>query len=115
MMIEFPGHSYNPIADINYYFEWTLDPEMHLDPVPLLPGYRFRYLVHVLLHEFGHTLGLEDLSDHDIDGYLMSYHPESKIFTEIPEEEVDYVRQVYRAHTPQALPATTDPRPPLVP
>ena len=123
MRIEVPGHLYSPIddpddpdGDRNKYYEWTLNVDMHLNPVPFLTSSKFYYLVHVLMHEFGHTLGLEDLSKYGISGdYLMVYHPIEKTFTEISDKEIDYVREVYRGHTPQALPPTTVPRPPPFP
>ena len=106
MRIEYPGHSYDPGADINYYFEWTSKPDEHLLIIP--NSYRLYYLPMVLMHEFGHALGLQDLyrSPFYIEGYLMSGIKFGDLVTAIPDDDIDYLRDVYRNHTPQALPAT---------
>ena len=53
------------------------------------------YLPGLIMHEFGHTIRLEDLYEHagDREGYLMNddFYPSS-----IPDEDEDYVEQVYR-------------------
>ncbi len=54
----------------------------------------YRYLPSVVMHEFGHTAGLQDLYKYTgYDDYLMDFTYQA---TAIPQEDIDYIRQVYR-------------------
>ena len=72
----------------------------------------FQYLPMAMMHEFGHTLGLEELYllDKSYPGYVMYKPPEDGVYTAVPQKDVEYVRQVYRNHTPQPIPPA-NPRP----
>ena len=57
------------------------------------------YLLPTVLHELGHTIGLDDLNDPTYGGryagYLM-YSPGT--MTAIPPSDLNYVQQTYREH-----------------
>ena len=77
---------------------WTGNPS---DDGVFIAGKQRRYLPAVLMHEFGHTLGLEDLyrfdtpSSQPYAGYLM-HDALNKTF--VPSKDRKYLRQVYREH-----------------
>lgn len=57
------------------------------------------------LHEFGHALGLHDLYWFGLGrGSVIDAVERGELHTATPVEDIDYVRDVYRNHTPQALP-----------
>ena len=55
----------------------------------------FEYLPSIMMHEFGHTLGLTDLYEYpgQYPGYLMTSNEKQ---TAIPAKDINYVEQVYR-------------------
>ena len=83
---------------------WTNDIRLH-DVLPV--GYDlssraiYFYFPHAVLHEFGHTFGLADLSNHgyfsDLQGSIMRYR--EGVFTSLPSADVTYLREVYTNHT----------------
>ena len=109
LRIEQPPKRYNSRTRKNEEFIWTLNPKLHFVEHPVVGHNRFFYLPLALMHELGHSLGLRDLGDKG--GYLMGSLDDGELYTAIPDKDVDYLSDVYRNHTAQALPATTEPRP----
>ena len=81
-------------------YVWTNNRSLHGEPAE--GGGKYYYLPSVMMHEFGHTAGLGELSNFGrYSGYIM-YYPEKQ--TEIPNKDRDFLRDVYRNHTPHAIP-----------
>ncbi len=94
MRIEEPAWTYT-IDDkenvIDLRVVWTNDPDLEGQDGFI---YKYRYLPSVVMHEFGHTAGLTDLYKHTgYDDYLMDFTYGA---TAIPQEDIDYIQQVYR-------------------
>ena len=100
MVIEDPPWGYGDKTGHTGYV-WTNDAKQHGHPVrgSTFPKKTYRYLPAVVMHEFGHTLGLEDLYKDKYQGrypksdYLMSGDGGQ---TAILPKDIDYVKQVYR-------------------
>ena len=75
---------------------WTDVEGDHGDPAP--KGRRWWYLYPTVLHELGHAIGLDDLTDPAHSGYLMHNPNSPSIITTIPPEDENYMDQVYRQH-----------------
>ena len=73
-------------------FEWTGSRSLHLMYTSERPNTRYKYLPAVILHEFGHALGLDDLPDSVFASYLM--HVAGKKIA-VPNQDVEYMKQVY--------------------
>ena len=95
---------YPPIGLINFgkgdqrqVFVWTETASLHHKEMtgPLANGRYFKYLPAVMLHELGHTLGLDDLVGID-NSYLMQKAGKKK---RVPGLDVEYIRQVYTKWT----------------
>ena len=78
---------------------WTLDEDRHLEEVDHNPWKKYLWFYRTALHEWGHTLMLDDLyafpslKYH----YLMGYRkplPNGGI----PATDIEYAHQVYRQH-----------------
>ena len=99
MVIEDPPWSYGgKPKKVHTEYVWTNILTQHGQSAG--SGKTYRYLPAVVMHEFGHTLGLTDLykypsSDHPrkYTGYLMTSTGKR---TAIPQLDIDYVKQVYR-------------------
>ncbi len=85
---------------------WTSDPGMHHETVKGMNAL-YAYLPQVFMHELGHASGLHDLYRFDqrrYRGYLMGLHRrEEDAHTSIPDKDLDYLREVYRNHTPHPM------------
>ena len=96
MVIEEPAWSYIPGGLLGLYGDhirrlWTND---HLDHNRTITEGTLIYLPSVLMHEFGHTVGLDDLYKYDgYAGYLMD---DTHGFQSIPILDKNYIKQVYR-------------------
>ena len=66
-------------------------------------GSTYFYLPSTLMHEFGHTAGLHDLYNFRFGEYrdYIMFHPGKR--TAIPDEDIDYLRDVYRNHAPHVI------------
>ena len=85
---------------------WTANASLHLVPIEdagIVAAY-YWYMPATVLHEFGHTLGLDDLYDNRTQGryyngryddYLMG---KQGTRDRVPTVDVDYLEQVYRHH-----------------
>ncbi len=98
MVIEEPAWSYIPAGPFGLFGEhirrlWTND---HLDHNRTITEGTLIYLPSVIMHEFGHTAGLEDLYKDEYNnkyqGYLMD---DTHGFTSIPTLDKNYIKQVY--------------------
>ena len=105
MVIEKPAWNYVARTETHTGVIWTFDYTKDFDWVN---GKLLRYLPAVVMHEFGHTLGLADLYKYPgkYPGYLMTRTgviadnmpttgPGTPAPT-VPRKDIDYVRQVYR-------------------
>ena len=94
-----------PVVAMDYYLGlpvrglWTLDEDRHLEEVDHNPWKKYLWFYRTALHEWGHTLMLDDLyafpslKYH----YLMGYRkplPNGGI----PATDIEYAHQVYRQH-----------------
>ena len=73
-------------------YRWTDVPSLHNEDVEGSPDHRWKYVGAVLMHEFGHTLGLP----HDVPA--PSIMPLSKRSLTIQQNDVDYLRKIYSGH-----------------
>ena len=79
-------------------FRWTNNRNLH-DKLHEEEG-KYQYFPPVVMHEFGHAAGLHDLYNFSLKkyvGYIM-FQPEKQ--TSVPKEDRDYLRDVYRNHSP---------------
>ena len=76
--------------------KWTDDPSKH---ERVDSGVFYVFAPSVVLHEFGHILGLDDLYGSDYgslyDDYLMG---DEGVRTSVPAADLNYLKQVYRHH-----------------
>ena len=79
-----------PVAHRDTYTWDDSDPRRH-DRVIL--GVRYAYMPGVILHEFGHTLGLDDLPT--LPSYLMGSSVKRNT---VPSTDIQYMHQVVREH-----------------
>ncbi len=109
MVIEQPAR--RPHPDIEGRFlaiTWVNDPDLHDEQVRGSLYRRYYYVPRTVMHEFGHAAGLEDL--YRLEGkpceyfgicsyadYIMGRVEKP---TAIPNEDRDYLRDVYYNHTP---------------
>ena len=78
---------------------WTDVPSLHDDEVRLRDGTKgvYRHALAVVMHEFGHAAGLDDLYKEEYGGKYPGYVMEDeRETTSIPDLDRDYLRQVYR-------------------
>ena len=73
-------------------YRWTDVPSLHNEDVEGSPDHRWRYVGAVLMHEFGHTLGLP----HDVPA--PSIMPDSGRSLNIQQNDIDYLRKIYSGH-----------------
>ena len=95
---------------------WTNDLDLHDEDAPA--GGIYHYLPSVVMHEFGHAAGLDDL--YELEGPLCNKGGDSTwddftcaynnyimggdvTETSIPTDDLDYIRDVYRNHTPHPI------------
>ena len=90
MRIESPGWTQTGVRDLKV--EWV--NEIRMDNVILGHMY-FRHLPSVVLHELGHTLGLNDL---DARFYYYLMYKALGVHLFVPHLDTDYLKQVYRNH-----------------
>ena len=116
MVIEEPARQpdpFNPSKTLRII--WTNDTAVHGKKVDGSGGSsRYYYLPTVVMHEFGHAAGLEDLYLLDdghlcrllgictYSGYIMGNAEKE---TTIPSKDKEYLRDVYRDHDPHATAA----------
>ena len=79
---------------------WTNDPSLNLVPVEPDSKHRFLYMPQVMMHEFGHSLGLSELNLKRFDRWLMGPPREEVGIQAIPSTDIEYLRDVYKGHTP---------------
>ena len=107
MHIGQPAEVRNPRNEVVLEYVWTNDATLHRRRDG---GRQYYYLPAVAIHEFGHTAGLFDLyrlDAEDYDGYIMG-DVETKQDTPktyIPSVDRNYLRDVYRDHTPHLIPS----------
>ena len=73
-------------------YQWTDVPRLHNTYVPWLRGQKWVYVGTVLIHEFGHPLGLP----HDVP--TPSVMANSWTYPNIRQNDVDYLRKIYSGH-----------------
>ena len=77
-------------------FLWTDTASDHNQLVRAGGDVRYKFLPAVVLHEFGHALGLDDLVGFKWDGYLMKT---AGTKTSVPSPDAEYLKQVYTTNT----------------
>ena len=109
MVIEVPAR--RPHPDIEGRFlaiTWVNDPDLHDKEVRRNIYRRYYYAPRTVMHEFGHAAGLEDLylleggwcNNFGICSYPDYIMGRAEKPTAIPNEDRDYLRDVYYNHTP---------------
>lgn len=89
-------------SNVHARFVWTAVASVHGDLILAMYKAEYAYLPSVMMHEFGHALGLEDLykaknPGNYPDSYLMTSAGKKQA---IPSEDVQYLEDVYRNHVP---------------
>ena len=82
---------------------WVDLPSLHDTDLILSDGTKAKYqhALAVVMHEFGHAAGLHDLYKYgEYRGYIMY---QAKKQTAIPNKDKDFLRDVYRNHTPHPI------------
>ncbi len=81
-------------------FVWTKNYNLHLDPVPLLPGRYYWWLGGTMLHEVGHTIGAEDQGSHTLARFredaIMGFGWDNEDYTAITSDDIEIIHQLYR-------------------
>ena len=82
---------------------YTIDSTMHLTVIDEDPNdgviVKFLHLPSIVMHEFGHTAGMDDLYNYpeDLHRYAGSIMLEALVaHTSIPDFDKDYMKQIYR-------------------
>ena len=90
----------DPDADPAYY-KWTFDRDLHREPIrdvnpddDTAPT-RYYWIDRVMLHEYGHTLGLDDYYDDDSMDHLVAM---MNISLDITDEDIEQLRAIYIRH-----------------
>ncbi len=97
LLVEYPPFGPRSETTTLARLVWTDDPNKHQEPTH--GGAIYWYLAGTLMHELGHTVGLEDLSlVAGFDHALMSIGWKDVIGPVIPSVDIRYVKQVYRNH-----------------
>ena len=105
MVIERPALQYHPYAPgRTLSIVWVNDPDLHGKEVDEDFFRRYYYMPRTIMHEFGHAAGLEDLYLLECGllgcGYGDYIMGRAEKPTAIPNEDRDYLRDVYYNHTP---------------
>ena len=105
MIIEVPARRRHPYAPgRTLTLVWVNDPDMHNKEVGGNRNRRYYYAPRTIMHEFGHAAGLEDLYLLECGllgcGYGDYIMGRAEKPTAIPNEDRDYLRDVYYNHTP---------------
>ena len=105
MVIEQPALQYHPYAPgRTLSIVWVNDPDLHGKEVDEDFFRRYYYAPRAVMHEFGHAAGLEDLYLLECGllgcGYGDYIMGRAEKPTAIPNEDRDYLRDVYYNHTP---------------
>ena len=87
----------NPAWALGSEFVWT--DNSRLDGTLDRAGRQRRYLYAVLMHEFGHTLGLDDLRTRALGLRYAQYLMYDALgHTSVHPLDLEYLQQVYREH-----------------
>ena len=82
-------------------YRWTLDDSLHGHEIYFLPGQRWLSIRIVIVHEFGHTLGIPDLGSVNPDGTVnhagIMSNDHAK-YPNIADDDIDYLRKIYSGH-----------------
>ena len=95
LIFEEPALAYDePLGGAQRY-RWTNVADDNDEPVSKNPEHIWRYVGPVMVHEFGHTLGLADHLDKLTSPVLGVMSNDSMTIT---QEEIDYLLKIYSGH-----------------
>lgn len=99
LTIEEPPYEGTKMSGDIRRFKWTRDASVNLKPTGGPQMERWRFIDAVMVHEFGHILGLPDFSAAETHLGVMK---KFDVYQSVTVADVELVREIYENHAPNA-------------